>query len=726
MKKILFLLILLPLLGEGCLFAQNVTVKNLVVTEGSPSTVTFDVSWDKPALGTVWMDSAWVFVDYNKNGRMARLPLLLSSGATLTATSAPGEGKLNEVSGNTKGAWVAGYARYAGSESFSATVMLLSDEEHIAGACAYASGYPPVGEYLDDTKLQFTGTPMYKIWLNSASGPEMVESGSTFFIPCGYTIESFTDSTGAPGIFKCIRPAIYTLSGADVCEGAAVTLTLSGSQSEFQYQLYNGDATVGSPVPGTGTPLTFNGETAVGGYTYTVRTVSGAGVRCDMTMSNVLHVTVNPLPVAPTSPSADARCGSGTVTFSASVPGDCTIDWYTTMDETTLVSGGGSVTSFSLSIGSSTTYYAQARNTTTGCVSATRTPVTGTVNPVPAVPTMGGNGNAYCGSGTITATFGSNGNGIRWTDGNGSNTVSPRTVNASDTYYAVATSAAGCESSTMSVSVTIKPVPAITPVSGSGPANQIVDQNTAITAMTYTATNSAVISMSGNFPAGITGTPSGSSYTISGTPTAVGTFGYSLTATAANGCISTAGGAFTVNIACPTSIPTTLCPQCAWDGAAWVDCCVTSHIYPFDGTPYIVQRWSALNDATFYSGASGPGSDKNGRANTAAISSTYYYSAVQICKNLGTGWYLPAYEELVNMGRGIGISPLNNRPAFNMLGPNDDCWSSTETYGNGGRFSIDSEEYKEQAVTVWVSSDMRSRTKTSGGIYNVVRCVWRP
>jgi hypothetical protein len=410
------------------------------------------------------------------------------------------------------------------------------------------------------------------------------------------------------------------------------------------------------------------------------------------------------------------------VTFSANVTGDCTIDWYTTLAETTLVSGGGSVTSISPYLTAPTTYHAQARDNITGCVSATRTPVAGTVNPIPDAPTMGGNGNAYCGSGTITATAGTNGDGIRWDD---NTVVSPRTVDLPGPYYAVATSAAGCESGTMSVSVTIKPVPFIN--HSGGLASQVVSMNTAIAGMTYTATNSAVISMTGgSFPTGITGTPSGSSFSISGTPTAVGTFGYSLTATAANGCTRTAGGAFTVNIACPTSIPTTLCPQCAWDGTAWVDCCVTSHIYPFDGTPYNVTRWSALNDATFFSGASGPGSDKNGRANTAAISATYYYSAVQICKNLGTGWYLPAYEELVNMSRGINHSPLNNRAAFNMLGPEDRCWSSTEYYQNGGRITTDYEEYKNRAVSVFVTSDWGSSLKTSGDSYGVVRCVWRP
>jgi hypothetical protein len=92
MKKILFLLLLLPLLGRGLggglLSAQ--TVSNLSVSPGTPSTVTFDVEWNKADLDlkTLWLDSMWVFVDYNKNGKMTRM---LISGGTLTAHSGTGE-----------------------------------------------------------------------------------------------------------------------------------------------------------------------------------------------------------------------------------------------------------------------------------------------------------------------------------------------------------------------------------------------------------------------------------------------------------------------------------------------------------------------------------------------------------------------------------------------------------------------------------------------------------
>jgi hypothetical protein len=185
MKKILLLMMCCPMI----LSAQNgVTVSNLDV---KPGTVTFNVGWnDNQPEGFLWSDSVWVFVDYNKNGVMTRLPI---TSATATA------GTVEKISGNSKGVRVIGNARSAGN--FSATVHLLTDIIDVAGACAYASNYPPVGEYIDATQIKFTGTPPYDLVLTSA------ESGTyTYSINAGYyqlyageTMLSFTDKTGAPG-----------------------------------------------------------------------------------------------------------------------------------------------------------------------------------------------------------------------------------------------------------------------------------------------------------------------------------------------------------------------------------------------------------------------------------------------------------------------------------------------------------------------------------------------
>jgi hypothetical protein len=199
MKRLLLTIIYVSVIPT-VLSAQNgITISNLSSGAG---TVTFDVRWDKNAMPLLWLDSAWVFVDYNAAGVTTRLSL--EAGATLTETSAPGVGKVVEVPGYPDGVWIIGNARTAGV--FSATVKLLTATADFSNACAYASNYPPVGLYTSDTNLSFTGTLPYTIILKKdADGtPEIrtVDDSPLFTVPAGYTAQSFTDATGAPGMFS--------------------------------------------------------------------------------------------------------------------------------------------------------------------------------------------------------------------------------------------------------------------------------------------------------------------------------------------------------------------------------------------------------------------------------------------------------------------------------------------------------------------------------------------
>jgi uncharacterized protein (TIGR02145 family) len=449
--------ILLLLCCPMVLAAQNgngVKVSNLSVDAG---TVTFSVEWNRDAMpaGLVWSDTVWVFVDYNNNGVMTRLPL--SAGATLTATSAEGVAAVIEVENNDQGVWVVGNARDAGA--FSATVQLLTATAGVAGVCAYASNYPPVGEYTSTDDIKFTGTSPYTVVIkkNSEGTTETRTSDTPFTVPDGFTVQSFTDKTGAPG--KLV-PATYTLLGSNVCAGATVTLTLSGSHYGWRYQLYKGDTPVGAVVNGTGNALAFPDAPAdAGGFSYMVRTVDNPAVTAQraMQVSDVRAITVNL-------------------------------------------------------------------------------------------------------------------------------------------------------------------VPTITHVSTGGAASQSVYQHKAITAIVYTANNSATISRTaGSFPTGVIGAASSTSFTISGTPSVTGTFGYTLTAATVGGCTSTATAGTITSVAVAA-------PNYAASTKTWIV-----------GT----QIWSdAIND----------------KACNKTTYSTPDYTTVD-CRNNGSYGYLYSWAYVVNKASTLCPSP---------------------------------------------------------------------
>ena len=174
---------------------------------------------------------------------------------------------------------------------------------------------------------------------------------------------------------NCTTPSVSITpnSPVNVCVGQPVTLSANtGSQPEelFEFQWSTGDSTQ-SMMP----PTTLNGT-----FSYTV-TVTNRD--CFTTATANKSVTINAVPAAPGNPQNQIICADAPVPpLSVSVPGGVTVDWYNqATGSQPIQTGNPSYTPPPVSM----TYYAEARNTTTGCFSANRTPVTLTVNPVPTI-----------------------------------------------------------------------------------------------------------------------------------------------------------------------------------------------------------------------------------------------------------------------------------------------------------------------------------------------------
>jgi gliding motility-associated-like protein len=115
----------------------------------------------------------------------------------------------------------------------------------------------------------------------------------------------------------------------------------------------------------------------------------------------------------------------------------------------------------------------------------------------------------------------------------------------SGTFNYTVTTTGGCGVATASGSITINPVNTINLTSAAGSSAQSVCVNAAITNITYATTGATGATITG-LPAGVTGNWAANVVTISGTPSAAGTFNYTITLTGGCGNV-TANGTITVN-----------------------------------------------------------------------------------------------------------------------------------------------------------------------------------
>jgi hypothetical protein len=93
------------------------------------------------------------------------------------------------------------------------------------------------------------------------------------------------------------------------------------------------------------------------------------------------------------------RCGPGSVTLTAVASNHAIITWHGTATISTILATGNTYTTPSLT--ASRAYFAQARDTITGCISEARSAVAVTIQPIPAAPVSAGTPST-CAAATIT------------------------------------------------------------------------------------------------------------------------------------------------------------------------------------------------------------------------------------------------------------------------------------------------------------------------------------
>ena len=369
-----------------------------------------------------------------------------STGATTASINVSAEGTYS-VTGTSS----------AGCSSSSSTYITVQEAPSIIidGPTTICNGTENV--------LTASGATDY-VWNNGSA------TGSTLTITTGgiYTV---TGSTSG----GCSNTASFTVQGKPT-----PTVTITGPSLICG----NNPATLvaSSNLPG----VEFVWTTGVTGNTMTVYysgfyTVTASLNGCQSTLTHPVSTTSAPQP--PTVTPA-FRCGSGSVTLTASSVEGTSCYWYASNTSQEVLATGDTYITPSLSV--SSTYYVSAQNST-GCVSS-RVPVTASIYPMPATPTV--SSFSQCGEGDIVLTA-TSADSVQWySDAQGQNVISPNQhVSETTTYYVAAFNENNCQSPLSSLTITInqKPIPPV--VSTPAPICSNSNVNVTLTATPSLGTN---------------------------------------------------------------------------------------------------------------------------------------------------------------------------------------------------------------------------------------------
>ena len=398
--------------------------------------------------------------------------------------------------------------------------------------------------------------------------------GSTFAWtgPNGYT----SNQQNPTGVIAPNTPGsyVYTFtvtSGNNSCSGTttlvvttASTLTLSSAAATANQSLCTnspltnitytvvgatGATATGLPAGVTGTfaggVFTISGSpTTVGTYNYTVTTTGGCGVA---TQTGTITVTTGAtLILGEGGPANQTIClGSPIINIQFNTGNGATGATVTGLPAGVNGTYAGGI--FTIS-GTPTAagVYNYTVSTTGGCGVATQSGVI-TVNSASLTLTSAAAtaNQTVCVNNAITNIVYTPGNGatgasasglpagVTGTYAGGVFTISG-TPTATGVYNYTVTTSGGCGVATQTGTITVSTAATISLTSAAATANQSVCVNTAITNITYAVGGGGTGATASGLPTGVTGVYAAGVFTISGTPTATGTFNY--TVTTSGGC----------------------------------------------------------------------------------------------------------------------------------------------------------------------------------------------
>ncbi len=420
---------------------QKLETTNALLLPANPPSLTFqgfinsESGWDGGVVeistnnGTTWTDLGTSIISGGYNG-------------TLGTSTNPLSGK-SAFNGNSGGfvKTTINLSAYA-NQSVKFRFRFGSDAS-VAGT----------GWYIDDIQLKSTPLVNIKGILFNASNAKIATADTVTII--------------LPGSNTCIPATISTQpANVSICENtnsATVSVTASGTGITYQWQSStdNGVSFTDIANENNATYNLSNLTTSNNGNQYRCK-INGTCTTEFFSASSTL--TINSLPNSPSTTGA-SRCGAGTLVLSASAGTNQTIEWFAASTGGAAIGTGLTFTTPSIS--ASTNYYAQTKNTITGCLSASRTITGATILSAPTAPT--GTGASTCAStSAVLSASTSNGQTINWYSAavggtllaTNSNTYSTPNLTATTIYYAEANNGICVSSTRTAVTATVNALPA--------------------------------------------------------------------------------------------------------------------------------------------------------------------------------------------------------------------------------------------------------------------------
>ena len=165
------------------------------------------------------------------------------------------------------------------------------------------------------------------VWSSPSPGVASVDaSGTVTGVSSGVATISYVVTNSCGSATATTEATVYPLpfafalsSGGSYCAGGAgIDITLSGSETGVDYQLFEDALPVGSPTPGTGSSIDFGSFTDAGTYSILATNTSSS---CTSNMSGASIISVRPVVVPSvslvSSAATDTSCAGATVTFTA-------------------------------------------------------------------------------------------------------------------------------------------------------------------------------------------------------------------------------------------------------------------------------------------------------------------------------------------------------------------------------------------------------------------------